>query len=196
MPSATNFPGKFVASGWGTVVMRTVDELDVLGDEGLRARMLRWSLVVFVVTAVLTVGLLVLVQPTPLGLLASIGGGVAASLVVLPVHELLHAAAFKALGGRGLRVSFGYESGCLYTRTNDAVLPKGRFIVVLLTPSAVLTAALVGLGILLASPAAGVLAAGLHLTGCTGDLLMAWTIHQTPACVRVQDTATGCRLLG
>lgn len=173
--------------------MREVDELDVLGDETLRSRMLRWSLVVCLVTAVLVVAaaLLSVSGLSPVGLL----GAAAASLVVLPVHELLHAAAFKLLGGRGVRVSFGYEAGCLYTRTNDAVLTRRRFMVVLLTPSVVLTLVLLPVGAGMGSPAGGVLAAGLHLTGCTGDLLMAWVIHQSPEATHVQDTACGCRLL-
>lgn len=158
--------------------------------------MLRWSLLIFLATLVLAALLLVAERPALLALLVSLGLAVVASLAALPVHELLHAAAFKLLGGSGCKVSFGYEAGCLYTRTNDAVLSRGRFAAVLLAPSVVLTALLVGLGVVAESLAAGVLAAGLHLTGCTGDLLMVWEIHATADATHVQDTATGCRLLG
>lgn len=176
--------------------MRELDDLDVLGDEVLRARMLRWSLVVLLGTAVLVVPLLILARPDFGGLVVALGEALVACLVALPVHELIHAAAFRLLGGRVVRISFGCEAGCLYTRTNDAVLSRRRFVAVLLAPSVVLTAVLVALGVSIGSPVAGVLAAGLHLTGCTGDLLMAWIICRTPGVSHVQDTATGCRLLG
>lgn len=175
--------------------MTCIDELDVLGDEPLRKRMLRWSGVVFAVTVVAAVLVLVVARPSPVGVVAQIAGGIVASLVVLPVHELIHGAAFKLLGGPEVRVSFGHAAGCLYTRTNDAVLSRWRFVAVLLAPSVLLTVALLTAGTALGAPAAGVLAAGLHLTGCTGDLLMAWVIVRERGARYVQDTEDGCRLL-
>lgn len=176
--------------------MRTIEDVDVLGEEGLRERMLRWSLAVFAATVVLTVAALFLMPPASLlAGLVQVGIGVVASIVVLPVHELVHAAMFRLLGGRACKVSFGYEAGCLYTRTNDAVLPRVRFLAVLLAPSVVLTVVLVVLGCVAGSASAGILAAGLHLSGCTGDLLMARVILVTPEATHVQDTASGCRLL-
>lgn len=175
--------------------MRTIRDIDVLGDGAFRERMLGWSGALFLATVVLVVTLLAVGRPGLLRALASLGFGIVGCLVVLPVHELLHAAAFKVLGGRGCRISFGYENGCLYTRTDDLVLSRGRFVAVLLAPSVALTAVLVGLGVATGWPVAGVLAAGLHLTGCTGDLAMAWEIVTTSGVTHVQDTETGCRLL-
>lgn len=157
--------------------------------------MLQWSLVVLLATIVVVVTMVAAGWPGLLRSVASLGLGTVACLVALPVHELVHAAAFKLLGGRGCRISFGYEAGCLYTRTDDLVLTRGRFVAVLVAPSVVLTLALVGLGVATAWPVAGVLAAGLHLTGCTGDLAMAWEIVTTPGVTHVQDTDSGCRLL-
>lgn len=179
----------------GASHMTCFDELDILGDESLRERMVRWSATVLVATVVLVAFALVVAWPGLLRAAMQLAGGFAACLVVLPVHELVHGAAFKLLGGPEVKVSFGHAAGCLYTRTNDAVLSRRRFVAVLLAPSVALTVLLVGVGAALGAMAGGILAAGLHLTGCTGDLIMVAAIAREPRARWVQDTESGCRLL-
>lgn len=164
-------------------------------DQSLLQQIMRWSVAIFVVTVATSVGVYAAERLQWGGLWRSLLVAAIVSVAVLPVHELLHAAAFKLLGGLGIKVSFGAKDAFLYTRTNDAVLSASRFVAVLLTPSVVLTAVLLLWGCIGGDPACGVLTAGLHLSGCTGDLLMAALIRSTPEATHVQDTETGCRLL-
>ena len=171
-------------------------DIDFMGDERLRARLMRWSLVIlacglvatFVATPLLTSD--VILHPLlALVLLASV------TLVSLPVHELVHALFFRLLGGRGVRVRFGYADGMLYAGCPGLVLTRGRFLVVLLAPTVVLTVALVLLGIVFDLLFIALIAASFHLSGCAGDLLAAWIIAREPACTHCQDTKVGVRLL-
>ena len=58
-----------------------------------------------------------------------------ASLVALPVHELVHAGAFALLSGFSARICFGFSDWMLYTSAAGVMLPKRRFCVVLLAPT-------------------------------------------------------------
>ena len=86
--------------------MREIADIDVLADEVLRQRMVALSL--GLLAAGLAACALVLIgeKGAELGLcwLAAL---VAGSLVALPVHELVHAMAFKLLVP-GVRVGFGF----------------------------------------------------------------------------------------
>lgn len=175
--------------------MKTIQDINILEDTALQQTMVRWSFIVFVVTVASYVSVFASEGAASVGLLRSLGVAILASLVALPVHELLHAAAFKALGGPDVKVSFGAKDAFLYTRTNNAVLPRNQFVEVLLTPTVVLTIVLLICGCALGDVACGLLAAGLHLSGCTGDWLMASLICVTPGVTYVQDTDTGCKLL-
>ena len=173
--------------------MRTIADIDVLGDEALQRGIARLSLVLLAVTALLA------------ALLALALGGerldvwwwvtlALGSLVALPVHELVHAAAFKLLCP-GCRVSFGFKDAFLYTKTDGALLRRGCMVAVLLAPSVLVTAALVALALGAGLPVLAVLLAGVHLSGCAGDILMASATLREGACTRVRDTETGITLL-
>ncbi|MBM6775603.1 DUF3267 domain-containing protein [Olsenella profusa] len=176
--------------------MRLLADIDVLGDAALQGRIARLS------GALALVGL---AGGVAAGLASGADGGavatpwwwvalVAATFLALPVHELVHAAAFKLLAP-GCRVTFGLEGAFLYTSAAGTVLPRGRMVVVLLAPSVVVTAAL-ALGALAAGcPALAVLLAAAHLAGCAGDLLMAVAVLREPACTHVRDTEHGIDLL-
>lgn len=176
--------------------MRELCDIDVLTDGAVQARVLRWS-----------VGLLVagLVASVAVGVVTGGDGGSAATVwwwlalvagcfVPLPVHEVVHAAAFR-LACPGCRVSFGREGAFLYTRAEGALIPRRGMIAVLLAPAVTLTAALVALGVALDVPTLGALTAAVHLSGCAGDAVMALEISREPACTHVRDSATGVILL-
>lgn len=176
--------------------MRLLADIDVLGDAELQRRIARLSGALAI--AGLALGAAV-------GVASAADGGaawtpwwwvalVAASAVALPVHELVHAAAFKALAP-GCRVRFGWEGAFLYTSAAGAVLPRGRMVAVLLAPAVVVTAALAVGALAAACPTLAVLLAAAHLSGCAGDLLMALAALREGSCTHVRDTERGIDLL-
>ena len=192
--------------------MRVLEELDVLGDEALQVRIFRLSLLLLVATLLLALGA-GLASGADGGALATLGwwgslaagslgvrgiavsaGFAAGSLVALPVHELVHGAAFKLLC-RPCEVSFGAQGPFLYTRTNDACATRPRMVAVLLAPSVVVTSALVAAALAAGAPALAVLLAGVHLSGCASDMLMAADALRAPDCTHVRDTDVGIDLL-
>lgn len=171
-------------------------DIDVFEDAGLRVRMVRWSLVMLaagfvgaVVTGAVTGGRARSLL-NPWWWAALFGGSVAA----LPVHELVHALAFK-LACPGCHVSFGFQDAFLYTRTEGVVTTRSRMALVLAAPAVVVTLGLVALALAAACPALAVLLAATHLSGCVGDLLMVRAIALEPACTHVEDTDFGITLL-
>ena len=174
--------------------MTTVESFDLTADYAWLASVARGSLVVAAAGLVLDVLLAVAAPVEAVGIpwLAAV---VLVSAVALPVHELVHGAAFKLLGGRDLRLRFGYmPPGMLYTCADGAVLPRRSFVAVLLAPAALLSAAFLAGGALLDVPLAGVTCLWLHLSGCTGDLVMARRIVAAGA-PYVRDTAQGYDLV-
>lgn len=169
--------------------MREIADIDVLADEVLRQKMVVLSL--GLLAAGLAVSALVLVgeKGAELGL-----SWFAGSLAALPVHELVHAAAFKLLVP-GVRVGFGFKDAFLYTTVNGAVVPRAAELAALLAPAVVVTAALVAAALAYSCPALAVMLATTHLSGCVGDLLMAHAILREPACTNVRDTEFGITLL-
>ena len=188
--------------------MRTIRDIDFLGDEELRGRLYRWSL------AILGLGLLGGVAlclsggaypPAEAAHLAVAGGLgwllwlvalAVVSFVALPVHELVHALYFRLFGGPGTKVTFGCQAGMLYAGCPGLVLERDRFCIVLAAPAIILSAALLGVGSLLDLPFLGYVVFVLHLSGCAGDLLAIWEIRRERSCIRCEDTEHGVRLLG
>ena len=122
-------------------------------------------------------------------------GLAAASLVALLVHELVHAAAFVLLGSSDVHVSFGFKDFMLYTSANGAILPRRRFMAVLLAPSVVVSTLFALAGCAWHVPLFALLGGAFHLAGCTGDLGMARVIRDTPAAAFVRDSPVGIELL-
>ena len=121
--------------------MTTVESFDLTADDAWLASVARGSLVVAAAGLVLDVLLAVAAPVEAVGIpwLAAV---VLVSAVALPVHELVHGAALKLLGGRDLRLRFGYmPPGMLYTCADGAVLPRRSFVAVLLAPARSTTAA-------------------------------------------------------
>lgn len=188
--------------------MTTIRDIDFLGDEALRSRLVKLSLVIIVLGFIGEFAL-VLLGAAPIsaergrlpfaGDVAQVAWLILLALVVLvalPVHELIHAACFRLFGGPGTRVTFGYQAGMLYASCPGLVLERGRFCIVLAAPAVILSAALLSAGSALGFPNLGYLAFVLHLSGCAGDLLAMWEIRRERRCSRCEDTEVGVRLLG
>ena len=176
--------------------MRLLERIDVLGDEAFQRQLFRWSVGALAVT---------LAAAAATGIASVADGGAIASpawwlalglcsLAALPVHELVHGAAFKLLCAP-CHVSFGAQGPFLYTRTDGACARRARMVAVLLAPAALVTAALVATALAAGLPTLAVLLAGTHLAGCAGDILMAVSALRAPGCTHVRDTDVGIDLL-
>ena len=173
--------------------MRKIADIDILADEALRGRMVAWSLACLVVGAAACALMFAAGAAEAFGLWWAILL-VAGSLAALPVHELVHAAAFKLLVP-GARVTFGVKDAFLYTSANGAVARRAAEVCVLLAPSVLVTAALSALALAAGCPALALVLAATHLSGCAGDLLMVAEIAREPACTHVADAEFGVVLL-
>lgn len=186
--------------------MRTLGDIDFFGDDALRQRLVRASAWLLIGGAALAVALSVVAGTGVIEEMRALPGDwgaamwplamAALSVVALPVHELVHALFMRVLGGPGTRVSFGYQAGMLYAGCPGLVLSKPRFVAVLLAPTVLVTAALLGLGLVLGYPFMTLWAAVLHLSGCSGDILAAGAILRERACTHCRDTERGVELLG
>ena len=184
---------------------RTLGDIDFFGDDALRQRLVRASAWLLIGGAALAVTLSVVAGAGVIEEMLALPGDwgavmwplamIALSVVALPVHELVHALLMCVLGGPGTRVSFGYQAGMLYAGCPGLVLSKPRFVAVLLAPAVLVTAALLGLGLVLGYPFMTIWAAVLHLSGCSGDILAADAILRERACTHCRDTERGVELL-
>lgn len=193
------------AAATGGPSARTLGDIDFFGDDALRQRLVRVSVWLLLGGAALAVTLSVVVGTGVIEEMRALPGDwgavmwplamAALSVVALPVHELVHALLMRVLGGPGTRVSFGYQAGMLYAGCPGLVLSKSRFVAVLLAPAVLVTAALLGLGLVLGYPFMTIWAAVLHLSGCSGDILAAGAILRERACTHCRDTERGVELL-
>lgn len=122
----------------------------------------------------------------------------ACCMLALPVHELAHAVFFKLFAPAEARIGFGVnrELGMLYTSAEGVVYTRRQYLVIALAPTVAVTVLLVALGVALAHPLLGLLAAGIHLSGCTGDWAYVCAILGDPAVTHCEDMLWGIRLLG
>ena len=204
VPAVSGVPCEPTAAT-GESPMRTLGDIDFFGDDTLRQRLVRASVWLIIGGAALAVALSVVAGTGVIEEMRALPGDwgaamwplamAALSVVALPVHELVHALFMRVLGGPGTRVSFGYQAGMLYAGCPGLVLSKPRFVVVLLAPAVLVTAALLGLGLALGYPFMTLWAAVLHLSGCSGDILAAGTILRERSCTHCRDTERGVELL-
>ena len=173
--------------------MQKIADIDILCDKDLQQRVMRLSLAILAVALVVAALLAVLgaLESVDVWWWVALGLGCAAPL---PVHELVHGAAFKLLCP-GCRVSFGLKDAFLYTKTEGVVVSRGRMVAVLLAPAVLVTAAVAALALVAGCPVLAALLAGIHLSGCSGDILMAAAALREGRCTHVRDTDTGIELL-
>lgn len=129
--------------------------------------------------------------------------GVLAGAALGPaLHELVHAAAFRALGGRPRFGAKGWTrlGPVLVTSAPGAYFRRSAYLAALLAPLAALTPAL---WIALAfAPAGGpiasalIVAAGVNAGGSAGDAALALAARTHPADARFEDTGDGFAVYG
>lgn len=191
------------------VGMKTIESIHLLEDESTMSAMVRGS--VFVLAGGAALGALWVIAaaaglPLPMPELFGLSmalmavwffSAFVAHVLTLPVHELVHAACFKLLGPRGTRVRLGakLDEGVLFAQATGAVLTRRRYMVVLLAPCVVLSAAHAIAGAVLGWPFWALAQIVLHVAGCTGDLLMAREIAANRDVRWCRDTAYGADLL-
>jgi hypothetical protein len=121
--------------------------------------------------------------------------GLLAVALVLPLHEVIHAAAIHACGYRA-RLGVKLDKGVLYATADDAFFRRDQFIVVALAPLAVITVA--GMGLVAVLPdSLGYwvgLAVALNAGGAIGDLWMVRSVRRYPPAALVRDEADGIRI--
>lgn len=123
-----------------------------------------------------------------LGALALIN--LVAYVVMLPIHEAIHATVILALGGRP---RFGIHwPVALYCTAPGQLFPRRAYQIVALAPLVVLT--LVGIVLTWLVPASGLLlwlAWVGNVSGAAGDLVVNRAVGQLPPATLIADTATG-----
>jgi hypothetical protein len=150
------------------------------------------SLVLFVAAAA-GVGLLyALLRRSPFESAGSLLLWPVAFLVVLPVHELVHAALVRLFGGRP-RFGAGVKGGMPYLYVTDPGrrFGRNRFLAVALAPLILID--LVALAVLLLRPSWSWAAPALvgNTSGAVGDLWVAGLLVRLPSWAEVEDRALG-----
>ncbi len=171
--------------------MRKRADIDVFHDDALRRQMVVWSVVIFAAGIVLAV--LALVAAGARFGVVDFLWLVGVSAVALPVHELVHAAAYKLLVP-GVKIGFGYKDGFLYTDAHGAMARRSAEVAVLLAPAVLLTCALFAGAVAAGNLVLAILLAFVHLSGCVGDILMVVRIVRDPRATHVRDTDFGIEL--
>lgn len=114
------------------------------------------------------------------------------SLVILPIHELIHGLAFLFWGGKpffGAKLPFA-----LYCGARQQIFPRNYYLVVGLAPLVIITLAALILTLFFPLLASYTLFANLsNFSGAVGDVWVATRIAQQPATILVEDTDAGYR---
>ncbi|HZO74775.1 MAG TPA: DUF3267 domain-containing protein [Ktedonobacteraceae bacterium] len=180
---------------------RKRDELALLEPEQLRP-LASFSLLLLLIGAVFFIALNVAAyywQQHTLALGTTFWGGVwwfginvLAYILVLPLHELVHALAFLFWGGKP---HFGAKLPlALYCGAQDQLFRRNQYLVIGLAPLVVIT--LIGIVLTLFAP---VLASYLlfaqigNISGAAGDVWTVLRLLRQPSSVLVEDTAVGYR---
>jgi putative zincin peptidase len=181
--------------------LRTVDEVDLLSEESLHdlapmsLYLLLGSGVVFVALVIAAqqayhAGQLFDAQSPVLRALALLALNVVAYVVMLPLHEGVHATMILALGGRprfGLKLPFA-----AYCTAPGQIFARDGYLAVALAPLIVLT--VVGAVATWLWPGLGaciVLGLAGNVSGAVGDLASSVRLLRLPATALVTDTDTG-----
>lgn len=174
--------------------MKVLATVDIMVEGAARRSLLRLSVELLLLFG-LAFGMLLAALEVPLKpSWTELALSVSLIVVPLPVHELVHAAAFKLVNPRA-HVRFGMQNGLLYTTCEPEVFTRAQMLVVMLCPFVLLTPAIFALGWTLQAPFAAALAATIHASECAGDLLFAKLVLTNKQVTHVRDTSYGIDLL-
>lgn len=113
-------------------------------------------------------------------------------LLILPIHELVHAAAFALWGGKpyfGTKLPYA-----LYCGAKNQLFHRNQYLVIGLAPLVVIT--LAGIIFTLISPALAsytLFATIGNVSGAAGDVWVVRKLIQRPRSILVEDTESGYR---
>ncbi|HYO88406.1 MAG TPA: DUF3267 domain-containing protein [Candidatus Limnocylindrales bacterium] len=168
----------------------------VLTDEKLLLRLSALALIPLVVSgaAMLIVALLVLSSHPQHATGPDVPwwASLLLALLVLPLHELVHAAAILLVGHRP-RLGIKLDKGVLYATADQALFTRNQYLAVALSPLVVLS--LAGACTLLVLPTGWWWTAGLavmlNASGAIGDLWASAQVRVLPRSALVRDTEDG-----
>jgi hypothetical protein len=107
--------------------------------------------------------------------------------LLLPVHELLHAIAYRLIGARDLRWNWSRQGLAVYVLAHRDVVRARPFVFVALVPFVVINAALIACTVAWPQYAlAFLIALFLHVSGCAGD----WALLNFLLLHRMRDVYT------
>lgn len=184
---------------------KTVGDVDFLDDEDLRKQLLYLSVAIFAIPLAIYAIILAL-QGLDDTLYSDLMGQdsifglprivmlLIITMVALPIHELIHAAFFKAFHPSA-QITFGFKDGMLYAGCPGEVFERTQMCTILLAPAVIISAVFLILGVALGAMGLFIELLVLHLSGCSGDLLGVAIIMHTPACTHCEDTDYGIKLL-
>lgn len=115
-----------------------------------------------------------------------------AYVLVLPLHELIHGAAFTLWGGKpyyGTRLPLA-----LYCSAKNQIFPRNYYLVIGLAPLVVITVA--GIVFTLLAPTLApytLFATAGNISGAAGDIWVVAQLLKLPSSVLIEDTETGYR---
>ncbi len=127
------------------------------------------------------------------GLLSWFAINILGYILILPIHELIHGAAFALWGGKpyfGTKLPYA-----LYCGAKQQLFRCNQYLVVGLAPLVLIT--LAGIIFTIVSPALAsytIFATVGNVAGAAGDVLVAWRLLQLPDSVLVEDTEAGYRV--
>lgn len=117
------------------------------------------------------------------------------TVVVLPLHELVHG---LVIAGLGQRVRYGAKlsKGVLFATAENALFRRNEYLAVALAPFVVITLGVMGLMLIAPQWLAYYLAiaAVLNAGGAIGDLYAVAVVRRYPPATLVRDEADGFRL--
>jgi putative zincin peptidase len=179
--------------------LRKLDTLELLVPEQIRT--LAWvSLLMLIGGSIFFVGfnIVVYIAQTHVTtgsiggwpLLLWIGINIVGSIIILPIHEVLHGLAITFWGGiphYGAKLPFA-----LYCGAKDQLFHRNAYLVVALTPIVVITLAAILFTLLSPILASYTLLASIsNFSGAAGDVWMAAKLWRQPKNVLVEDTEAG-----
>ena len=120
------------------------------------------------------------------------------SIAALAVHELVHGFFFRQFAPTGSHVTFGanLKLGMLYASAEGILYTRQQYVVIALSPSVVVTALLLAIGIGLKWPLWTIVVVTAHLSGCSGDWSYVRTILRDRTITHCEDASWGVEFYG
>lgn len=174
-------------------VMRILVDIDLLDDEQMQSQIAMDSLWIMLLGILFGVFAAAVLPHEDISVVWFVLLG-AASVAALPIHELVHAIAFKVFSGGRAHVKFGFSGWMLYTTSPGTVLVRKSFCAVLLAPAIIVSAVMGVVAFMQGYPLLAWFLVVVHLAGCTGDIGYVRIILSEPMANLVQDTSKGIAL--